>query len=169
MFNSQIETTEEINNLVEPIKGPITPNKLLRLRDLMYSKIIVRPYNETVKEAEKLIRWKRTAVEILVDAYVYDGKACTDLVVLFIALCRALDLETNFVKVKKENMVHSIAEVKLGNNWYIFDVSNKKSTPAKGSITNKNPYQGWQLWKKGRDAWDLGLSDFEDIEKINMK
>jgi transglutaminase-like putative cysteine protease len=132
----------------------------------MYSRLVVRPYDSSAQESEKLIRWKRTAAEILQDGYVYSGKACTDLTVLFIALCRALNLETNFVKLKKENKVHSVAEVKLASGWYIFDVADRTSQPVPGIITAEQPYQGWQLWQKGRDAWDLGLSSWGDIKKI---
>lgn len=166
MKNSQIETTKEIKDIVRGIKHPITPNVLIEIRDLMYSNITMRPYDDTSKKREKIIRWKRTATEILKDGYVYAGKACTDLTVLYVALCKALGLETNFVKVKKDKMVHSVAEIKLGNDWYIFDVSNVKNVPIKGMITKDLPYKDWQLWKKGRDAWDLGLKDFESISKI---
>lgn len=166
MTDSQIEITTEIKNLLKDIKYPITLDTLIQLRDLMYSKLNIRPYNDSAKEHEKSIRWKRTATEILKDGYIYNGKACTDLTVLFIAFCRALGLDTNFVKVKKENSVHSVAEIKLDNGWYIFDVSNIKNIPINGIITKDRPYKDWQLWKKGRDAWDLGLSEFKDIDKI---
>ncbi|MFA5932146.1 MAG: transglutaminase domain-containing protein [Candidatus Paceibacterota bacterium] len=166
MINSQIETTAEINNLIKDIKYPITLSTLIQLRDLIYSKIKIHTYDDSTKEHEKSIRWKRTAAEIIKDGYVYSGKACTDLTVLFIALCRALGLDTNFVKVKKENSVHSVAEIKLDNGWYIFDVSNINNIPINGIITENTPYKDWQLWKKGRDAWDLGLSELKDIDKI---
>ncbi|MFA5130887.1 MAG: transglutaminase domain-containing protein [Patescibacteria group bacterium] len=164
-MNSQIETTIVIKDLVRDIKSPLTIDSLVRIRDLMYSKIEIRPYDNTTKEYEKEIRWKRTASEILEDAYVYSGKACTDLTILFIALCKALGLKTNFVKVMNDKSVHSVAEIKLNDGWYIFDVA-MKSIPVKGSITNKKPYGEWILWKKGRDAWDLGLTEFESISKI---
>lgn len=166
MTNSQIETTTEIKNLLEDITHPFTLDTLIQLKDLMYSKLEILSYNDSTKEHEKSIRWKRTATEILKDGYIYKDKACTDLTVLFIALCRALDLDTNFVKVKKENSVHSVAEIKLDNGWYIFDVSNIKNIPISGIITKDRPYKDWQLWKKERDAWDLRLSEFKDIDKI---
>ncbi|MFZ4648706.1 MAG: transglutaminase domain-containing protein [Patescibacteria group bacterium] len=165
-MNSQIETTIIIKDLVKDIKSPITTDSLINIRDLMYSKITIRPYNDSTKDHEKEIRWKRTASEILQDGYVYSGKACTDLTVLFIALCKALGLETNFVKVTNDAKVHSIAEVKLDGSWYIFDVS-RRNIPFKGSLTNESPYLNWKLWKKGGDAWDLGLIDFESISKIS--
>jgi len=165
-MNSQVEITLGVKDLIKDINNPITLDSLIYIRDLMYSKITIRPYNDSTKNQEKEIRWKRTAGEILNDGYVYSGKACTDLVVLFIALCKALDLKTNFVKVKNEHMVHSVAEILVGGNWYIFDVANKESIPIEGLITKENPYKDWKLWKKGRDAWDLGLASFEDKESI---
>lgn len=164
-MSSQIETTIIIKDLVKDIKRPITVGSLVSVRDLIYSKITIRPYDDTTRNHEKEIRWKRTASEIIGDGYVYSGKACTDLTVVFIALCQALGLETNFVKVTNGNKVHSIAEVKLDDGWYIFDVS-RTNIPFKGLITNETPYQGWKLWKKGRDAWDLGLTSFENIANI---
>lgn len=166
MKNSQIETTAEIKSLVSSIKSPITTESLVEIKNLMYSKLKVRPYDDSTKGHEKAIRWKRTADEILRDGYIYQGKACTDVTVLFIALCKALGLDTNFVKVRKEKMVHSVAEIKLYDGWYIFDVSNMQNIPIKGIITKNYPYKDWQLWQKGRNAWDLGLTDFESISKI---
>jgi len=166
-MNSQIEATITVKDLVKDIKSPITVDSLINIRDLIYSRITIRSYDDSVKEHEKEIRWKRTASEIIKDGYVYDGKACTDLTVLFIALCRALGLETNFVKVINDEKVHSIAEVRLNDGWYIFDIANKGSIPLKGVITKESPYKDWKLWKKGRDAWELGLIDFESISKIS--
>ncbi|MFA5886307.1 MAG: transglutaminase domain-containing protein [Patescibacteria group bacterium] len=165
-MNSQIEATTNIKDLVKDIKSPITVDSLINIRDLMYSRITIRPYDDSTKKHEKEIRWKRTASEIIDDGYVYSGKACTDLTVLFIALCKALGLETNFVKVTNDEKVHSIAEIRLDDGWYIFDVS-RKNIPFKGLVTNETPYQEWKLWKKGRDAWDLGLIDFESISRIS--
>ncbi|PIT95262.1 hypothetical protein COT98_00490 [Candidatus Falkowbacteria bacterium CG10_big_fil_rev_8_21_14_0_10_39_9] len=165
MIKSQIEPTVEIKELVKDVKSPITFDSLIQIRDLMYVKIIFRPYDDSTREQEKAIRWKRTAGEILRDGYVYSEKACTDLTVLYIALCQALGLETSFVKVKNGERVHSIAEIKLDDGWYIFDIF-RKNIPVKGLITPDAPFAGWQLWQKGRDAWDIGLTSFDDINKI---
>jgi len=166
MNKSQIEPSEEILSLISQFKLPITKDNLLAIRDLIYSKIKIKPYDNTSKEQEKTIRWKRAGVEILNDGYVYEGKSCTDLVILFLTFCDALNLETKFVKLKKENMVHSVAEIKLNDGWYIFDISKPNNLPIKGQITGVNPYKEWKLWAKGRDAWDLGLTEFESIKKI---
>ncbi|MCL5410251.1 MAG: transglutaminase domain-containing protein [Patescibacteria group bacterium] len=156
MKNSQIETTPEIKDLVANIKTPITPETLVQIRNLMYSKLKMCPYDDSTKEHEKAIRWKRTADEILKDGYVYQEKACTDLTVLFIALCKALDLETSFVKVKKGKMVHSVAEVRLNDGWYVFDVAGTRNTPIKGVITKLSPYKDWQIMAKGQRCVGFG-------------
>jgi Transglutaminase-like superfamily. len=124
------------------------------------------PYDLATKNDEARIRWKRTAGQILEDGYVYIGKACTDIVVLFLACCRTIGLGTRFVKVKNNKTVHSLAEVKLDDSWYIYDVASKDGLPEKGEIVSEKLYKGWQLWKKGRDAWDLGLVDIGSIKDI---
>ncbi|MFA6295305.1 MAG: transglutaminase-like domain-containing protein [Candidatus Paceibacterota bacterium] len=167
MNKTQIESSDKIKALVADIVVPITSDTLKTIRDLMYSKLEIRPYDKTTEEHEKSIRWKRTASEILDNAFVYQGKACTDLAVLFIALCNALGLETRFVKIKKEKMVHSVVEIKLADGWYIFDTSDPRNNPIKGEITETTPYKDWILWKKGRDAWDLELIDFDSMKKIH--
>lgn len=153
-----------LKSLVKGIKGPYTAASLCDISDL-HSKISIRPYNEETKEHEKKIRWRRTADEILKEGYVYSGKACTDITVLFIAMCKTLGLEAIFVKVAKDSKIHSIAEVRLDDGWYICDVS-AKDLPVKGQITGQTPYKGWRLWKKGRDSWDLGLKDYDSIREI---
>ena len=167
MNKIQVEPSEKIKAMVADIVEPITPDTLKLILGRMYSKLEIRPYDKTTEEHEKSIRWKRTASEILDNAFVYQGKACTDLAVLFIALCNSLGLETRFVKIRKEKMVHSVVEIKLSDGWYIFDTSDPRNTPQKGEITEATPYKDWSLWKKGRDAWDLELIDFDSIKKIH--
>ena len=164
---TQIVISDEIRDLIADINPPVTASSLVEVRDRMYSKLRVYPYNDSTKDREKSIRWKRTSAEILKDGYIYAGKACTDQVILFSALCQALGLETRFVKLKKEKMVHSIAEIKLNDGRYIFDVSRKENIPIKGEIIKGRDFCGWQLWKKGRDSRDIGLTDFDSMCKIH--
>jgi hypothetical protein len=120
------------------------------------------------------IRWRRTGAQILEDGYVYQGKACTDLVVSFTTLARAGEIKnTKFVKLKnvETGMVHSVGEFELNNGWYTFDVANNKAIPIKGEISEGVQFGGppngpYLLWKKGRDSWDLGLTEFGAINKI---
>ena len=175
---SQVEANDFILKLLADwqIKNVSTPQKLLTLRNKMFSILTVKPYNDETKDAEKQIRWKRTGAQVLEDGYVYQGKACTDLVIAFIALARAAGVEnTNFVKLKNNNtgMVHSVGEFKLEDGWYIFDIANKNSTPVKGEIKSNVPWGGppngpFLLWKKGGDSWALELTDFDSIGKIKV-
>ena len=163
---SQIEVSDKIKEMVANIKIPVTPEGLVEIKKIINKSLTIRPYNDETKEHEALIRWKRVAAQILDDGYVYAGKACTDIVILFLAFCHALGLETRFVKVIGEKNIHSIAEIKLDDGWYVYDVSSKSGQPEKGEITGGKPYKGWKLWKKGRDAWDLGLVDFASKKNI---
>lgn len=170
---SQIEKTPFINSKLKEwgIEKVNNIEDLLNIRRQMYRDIEFLPYNDETREIEKEIRWKRTGSEVLEDGYVYQGKFCTDIVVTFITLVKAAGVkDTRFVKVKnpETNTVHSLAEVKLSNSWYIFDVSNRDSLPLKGQITKENPFGKYLLWKKGRDSWDLGLDEFNTIQKIQV-
>ena len=160
-YKSQIESEENIKNFVlnTEIK---THNDLLKLRDKLMSVLEIRPYNDETKEHERQIRWRRTASEVLKDGYVYQGKSFTDLVLTFLALCKAKNLETKFVKLKFDKYIHSVAEIKLQDGWYNFDVAKKDSIPQKGQIKEDDT----RLWKKGMDSWDLGLVEFDSIKKI---
>jgi hypothetical protein len=168
---SQVELTDAVKRIYEEWSLPKieTPDDLMLVRKKLFSEIEFRPYNDLTKEEEEKIRWKRTGTEVIEDRYVYQGKACTDLIVAFTVLAKAGGVEeTRFVKLKsnENNMVHSVGEFKLENEWYIFDASNSKSVPEKGEITDK--YGPFLLWKKGRDAWDLGLTEFDTIRKIEV-
>jgi hypothetical protein len=113
IIKSQIIISDEIKELVAGIESPATSDTLIEIRNRMYSRLETRPYNQSTREHEKTIRWKRTSAEIIKDGYVYTGKACTDQMILFMALCEAFHLTTRFVKLKKYNEVHSVAEIKL--------------------------------------------------------
>jgi len=176
---SQIETSPYVEAKLEEwgIQEIASPNDLLNLRKHMYTSLQRLPYNEETKTAEKTIRWKRTGAQVLEDGYVYETKGCTDIVVAFLTLARAAGVEnTRFVKVKnpETRTVHSIGEFELPDGWYIFDVSNSSAVPVKGEILKNEPFSvvgvpsSYFLWKKGRDSWDLGLTEFETIKKIQV-
>ncbi len=151
-----------------------TENDLITLRDKLLSHLEFRPYDDSTQEEEKKIRWKRTGSEILRDRYVYQGKACTDLVIAFITLARTAGIKnTCFVKLinKQTGAVHSVGEFELPDGWYIFDIAHSKTLPIKGRIIKNVPFGipplgPYLLWKKGRDSWDLGLTEFKTINKI---
>jgi hypothetical protein len=148
-----------------------TPEDLVFLLKIVHSSLEFRPYNEKTKKHADSIQWKRTAAEIIRDGYVYQGKACSDLVLVFITLCKGVGVDGNLLKlVNLENArTHSIAEVKLADDWYRIDTSYPEAKPFKGRLAdnmiwNKNWQGGWKLWKRGKDLWSLGLDDIE-LEK----
>jgi len=168
---SQVEPTENIHRLLtEWGMGDVrTTEDLVSLRNKMFSSLTFRTYDDSTKEEEKKIRWKRTGAQVLEDSYVYRGKACTDLVVAFLTLARAGGVKgTRFVKLKDEKAgkIHSVAEIELEDGWYIFDVDSTTSVPEKGEIREGVPWDGFFLWKKGRDAWDLGLTEYDTQSKV---
>ena len=165
-MKSQIELTDRLRNIADSVQGEGI--KLIKgLKEKVYESLEFRPYNDEIKDQEKSLRWKRTADQIFKEGYVYEGKACTDIVIAYLGLARARGFDTKFVKVSREQKVHSIAEILVGQEWYIFDVASRDSKPQKGKYINDLQIGGWKLWKKGRDSWDLGLENFGDIIKIN--
>jgi hypothetical protein len=162
--------------ITKPIKSFVAGMKLETLDDLIELKIKMRtalntiPYEESIVGEIRRIMWKRTAHQILEDGYIYSKDSCTDIVILFMALCKALGLKTYFVKVRKKNgepEMHSIAEIQLPKpyGWYLFDLA-YDNPPEKGRMTPGSVYRGWEFWKKGRDSWDLGLWKYGDRYKI---
>lgn len=162
---TQLEPSEKIMNFINGITLA-SPADLVDLKIKMRHALKVIPYDDTTREREERQRWTRTAAKIFDDGFIFSKNACTDLVILFMGLCAAAGLETRFVKVKKEYpQMHSIAEIKLNGEWYIYDLADNNN-PEKGEIHPNVIYRGWYLWKKGRDSWDVDLCKFEDMEKI---
>lgn len=162
---SQIENGPKIQELANKLAVK-DADDLIKVRDALDAALEDRPYDKSVAEQEQSIRWRRTAEQILEDGYVYQSKSCTDRIIVFLALCKQLGIDGSFVKVMRGKSVHSIAEVKINDEWYVFDASTRTSVPVKGQVTEEHPYNNWKLWKKGRDAWDLELVDFKAIDKI---
>ena len=145
------------------------PEDLVVLKDKILDSLEARPYNTETKEHADSIQWARTASEILQDKYIYQGKACSDIAIVFLALCRALGIDGRLVKLKsvEDNNTHSIVEVNLNNIWYRIDPSSKNSIPFEGELTDKSIWnKKFKVWKKGKDVWDLGLNNIESEAKI---
>ena len=163
-MKSQLELTDRIINIANSVDGEGL-DLVIGLRNKMYELLEIKPYNESTKHHESMIRWKRTADEIISDGYVYEGKSCTDRVIVFLGLANARNFETNFVKVHNKQLVHSVAEININNNWHIYDVASNQK-PFLGQYQKGLELNGWYLWKKGKDAWDLELTDYDSIKKI---
>lgn len=175
MARSQIKTDKRIKDFLGDMTIK-TPEDLVSLRTLIQKSLEFRPYNKQTKKHADSIQWKRTASQILQDGYVYKGKACSDLSIVFLALCKAAGVEGFLVKLIRldKKSTHSIVEVKLKDNWYRLDITMTDSVPFEGQLApdqvwNKGWQGGWKVWKRGRDVWDLGLTDIKTEDKICKK
>lgn len=162
-MKSQIKITPRILNVADSIPGQ--GKKLIyNIHKKIFEVLTIRPYLKKYEEDELKIRWKRNADDILRDSYVYDKKACTDIVILFLSLANAKGFKTNFVKIKNGSKVHSIAEILIDKEWYSFDASSRKNPKLmKGRFSNKGD---WKLWKRGKDSWDIGITNYRDTKKL---
>lgn len=165
-MKDQLKTTKRVQKIADSIEGE-GKELLINIRKKVFQSLDFKNYNEKTKEHEKSIRWKRSANEILGQGYVYEGKACTDIIIAFLGLAKAKGLEGKFVKVYNQKYVHSMAEVKIKESWYYYDIASYNSRPKKGKFTKKEEKEGWRLWKKGKDAWSIGLKNYNDINKIS--
>lgn len=165
---SQTEVDENILNFLGTSKIT-TSSDLVLLKDKVLGALKSRPYNDETKEHADSIQWTRTASEIISDGYVYYGKACSDLAVVFLTLCKALGVEGRLVKLRgtTDDDSHSIVEVLLKDKWFRIDPSSRDSIPFEGELTSESIWnKKFKVWKKGRDVWDLGLYDIESEREI---
>ena len=155
-MNSQIDITAAVRSFARTIPGEGLAflNNAAEKVHLSLRRI---PYNDATRASEAAIRWRRTASQIIADGYVYSGKSCTDEVIAYIAVCCVRGYQARFVKLASGSFVHSVAEVRLDNDWYIVDVSAGRGA-VKGEYSPGVERDGSLLWKKGRDAWDVGLT-----------
>lgn len=156
---SQIEPGPTILELIKGLSVE-TPDDLEKLAMIVNENIIKKPLDNANKTHERNIRWERTAEEIFEDGYTYKGRGCTDRVIAFLGLCRALGLNAQFVKLIKPDADHAVAEVELAGKNYICDAS-IATKPEVGEITKEKGYKSFTLLGKGRDAWDLGITETE--------
>ena len=169
---SQIETDKYIIDFLGDFKVEEYMD-MVKLRSHIQNSLKFREYNEQTKKNENNIRWKRTASEIIQDGYVYRGKDCSDLSIIFLALCKALGISGSLVKLAtlSNNNTHSIVAIELDNQWYRLDISMTDSIPLKGQLPDDQKLKkiGWKVWKVGHDLWDLGLDSMEKESIIYNK
>ncbi len=167
-LKSQTEVDQYVLNFLGDLIINI-PKDLIVLKNKILDSLEVRPYNGKTKEHADSIQWTRTASEILQDKYVYQGKACSDLAIVFLALCRASGINGRLVKLKsvEDDDTHSIVEINLNNIWYRMDPSSKDLVLFKGELTDESIWnKKFKVWKKGKDVWDLGLNNIESENNI---
>lgn len=161
---SQINVTLTVKEFASAIQGDgitFLQNAIKKMNE----EIIEKPYLPEDVEREAAIRWRRTADEIITDRYTYNGKSCTDRVHVLLALCNAKGYETRFVKLKKEGGTHTVAEVKLPDEWYIVEIYGGWGNGGilKGAMRPDEDINGWKVWRKGRDAKEIALLENMEI------
>ncbi|MDA3840624.1 MAG: transglutaminase domain-containing protein [Patescibacteria group bacterium] len=171
-IRTQTDVTQTVLNFLGDYKIN-NPDDLILLIKHINDSLEFRNYNDKTRQHADSIQWKRTVSEILQDGYVYDGKACSDLCMILVALSKAVGLEAQLcklIRVDGKNS-HSIVEIKINNEWYRIDPTFTKPIPFKGYLTkhqiwNKNWEGGWKVWKRGPDLWSMGIHDINDESKI---
>jgi hypothetical protein len=170
---SQVEVDKYVLDFLGEMKVE-TQDDLIKLLKHIHNSIEFREYNEETREHADSIQWKRTASEIIQDGYVYRGKACSDLALVFLTVCKALGIDGRLVKLIRVDgkSSHTITEIKLKDGWHRFDVSNKGCIPVKGQLKedqvwNEKWQGGWKVWKRGSDLWELGLDGIDKEEIVN--
>lgn len=137
-----------------------------KLRKLLYAHLnVINIETEEQKRQEIEIRWKRTWEEILEQKNVYNWKACTDIVIAYMTLLKQLWINSYFIKLKKENFIHSVIELEFNSENYIFDISAKIPIYEKAKFEEWKIWRDWTFWKKWIDSWDLGLKKYSDSKK----
>ena len=169
-IKSQVEVDENILNLLGNQKIN-TQEDITTIIKLIHNYLEFKPYNKETEKHADSIQWKRTASEIIKDKYVYEGKSCSDLAIIFLAICKAAGIEGRLVKLSAINgdQTHSIVEFKLNDKWYRVDTSDKDAKVFEGELTAESNWNGFKVWKKGRDVWDLGLEDVDSELEIYEK
>jgi len=169
---SQIEVTPAILIFLDTSLVRFSQD-LVTLRNKIVGTLISRPYNTDTQTHADSIQWKRTASEILEDGYVYEGKSCSDLTIVFLALCLAAGVPGQLVKLKntQKDGTHSVAEIQLGKVFLSYDIQNNISQPREGFLAKNSEYtsdSGGQyiVYAKGRDVWDLGLDSMQAEQSI---
>jgi transglutaminase-like putative cysteine protease len=158
----QLELTDRIIATAGEIQGRGV-SLLDNIREKVMSKLVFLPYSIETEEAEHALRYRRSADQVLSDGYVYTGKACSDIVITYLSLAKAKGLQTRFVKLYNARTTHSIAEVRIPEGWYMHDVALNKR-PVAGEF--QDGIDGWKLYRKGRDAWDIGLTDYTTSKRL---
>ena len=150
-----------------------SPQDLVTLRQKLVGALVSRPYDDDTKIHADSIQWKRTASEILEDGYVYEGKSCSDLTIVFLALCRAAGVPGQLIKLKNTQRrgTHSVAEIQLDGTFYSYDIQNNISQPREGFLAENSEYTSdggghYTVFAKGRDVWDLGLDSIQAEKSI---
>lgn len=155
----QTEITAKIIEVSKSLKGDsldYVSNALIWLH-----KNIVKSIPDSIEKND--VFRKRTANQIISDAY-FSG--CTDYALVFISLCRAKGIDTKYVEAIKKSWLdeggnsiqgHIFAECYINDKWIQID-------PQRATIHPLINYNGFEIYEKGLDSWDLGIDSFISLK-----
>jgi hypothetical protein len=109
---------------------------------------------------------KRTAAQILTDNYV---TGCTDSALVFVALARASGLPAKYVETIDRSWLEKGGS-SIGGHIYgqVFDDKEKRwiwVDPMGGQVDIPVPSER-VVYKEGLDSWDIGIKDFDSLQKL---
>jgi hypothetical protein len=166
----------EVTPLIQEIshrfdKGSLV-TKFSDIHEWIYSNLEILPYTDEpeVRAEEAMRRWKLTADEVLRVGTVFEGKECNDVVMIFLAISKALGYDGQLAKCFRKNeqgdiLVHSIAIITDRKNKKQYAVnagSKNKYWVTEGSWdfdTGPVMINDWYVWRAGDDQWSMGLND----------
>lgn len=157
----QTEITPEIENLTSKVQGT-TVEKARQLLEGMEKNSESREFNE-----EEFM--KRTGNEIIESKY-YTG--CTDFALAFITLARATGIPAMYVETISKEWLERGGNPYGGHVYAkIYDLEEKKwiwVDPMQREIGSSPDKRGRVILAEGKDAWDIGIRDFNTLkDKFN--
>jgi len=158
----QTKITKSIKNISKKLKcnskEKTIGNIILWIKDNLKKK----PFDE------KVFR-RRTVDKIIKDGYV---TGCTDIALVFIALCRSSKIPAIYVeaKIKGKNKGHVWTRIYLNRKWVDIDtVSGKVDFKIEKFGENETEIGKYTEVEIGLDSWDIGIKSWEDWKNKSKK
>ncbi len=165
MKKSQVKITPKISKIAQTLKSENEFETVFNI--IKWIRKNIRKYKNEKKRLD-LLR-KRTADEVIKSKR---SSGCGDKTIVFISLAKAAGLskvifvetiEKEFLEEwpKKSIREHSFADVYIKGKKYIVD-------PTLGKVGldyRWSPKKEFIVYKRGRDAWDIGINSFENLKK----
>lgn len=167
----QTQTSSQIKKIAEKVTKK---NTTILAKIFAIIKFIHKNLNhERNKEKRKKLLRARTANEILKSKR---HTGCGDCATVFISLARELGIPCKWVDTIAEDWLeeekllenqihgHIFVDVLINNKWYVLD-------PSFATIGNRyqwpklNGQIQFIVYKKGLDAWDIGIGSLDDLRK----
>ena len=145
---------------------------------MIISRCVILP---TDVAAERTLRFRRTAEEILASGYCFSGQYTgDDIVTVLQSACEYLGFPTRYVQlatqVPGEKVTHAIMEVVIGNIMYLFDPVRRCGYVKRGydqrwivsfpPLVETEDLSPWEMICAGRDSWGCGLVDADAHDRL---